>query len=71
MKIEIYNTSGGLVKGINTSFLAEGSWSNDIVWDGTDDNGVKLPSGIYVYRLSVTTDRGFVSSAYQKLVIVR
>ena len=71
VKIEIYNTSGGLVKDINTSFVAEGSWSNDIVWDGTDNNGVKLPSGVYVYRLSVTSDRGFVSSAYQKLVIVR
>jgi flagellar hook assembly protein FlgD len=71
VQIEIYNTAGALVRNIEDSFTPEGSWSNDITWDGTDNSGVPLASGIYVYRLNVTSDRGFVSSAYQKLVIVR
>ena len=71
VQIEIYNTAGGLVKNIAETFTPQGSWSNDITWDGADNNGAKLPSGVYVYRLNVTSDRGFVSSAYQKLVIVR
>ncbi len=71
VQIEIYNTSGELVKNIDREFTPEGSWSNDITWDGSDNHGALLASGIYVYRLNITTDRGFVSSAYQKLVIVR
>ena len=71
VKINIYNTSGGLVKRIQQSFTPTGSRSNEISWDGTDDNGARLPSGVYVYRLNISTDKGFQSSAYQKLVIVR
>lgn len=71
VQIEIYNTAGELVKNISQEFTPEGSWSNDITWDGTDNHGGRLASGVYVYRLNITTDRGFVSSAYQKLVIVR
>ena len=71
VQIELYNTSGELVKTINKEFTAEGSWSSDITWDGTGENGAALASGVYVYRLNITTDRGFVSSAYQKLVLVR
>jgi Peptidase family C25/FlgD Ig-like domain len=71
VQIQIYSTSGTEVKKINESFTPTGSWSSDITWDGTDEHGVRLPSGVYVYRLNITTSKGFVSSAYQKLVIVR
>jgi len=69
--IEIFNTAGAQVKSIQSTFTAESSWSNDITWDGRDDNGAELAAGVYVYRLKIKTDRGFVSSAYQKLVISR
>jgi flagellar hook assembly protein FlgD len=71
VKIEIYNVAGGLVKNIDHTFLPLGSRSHEITWDGTDNNGARLPSGMYVYRLNISTDKGFRSSAYQKLVIVR
>ncbi len=70
-KISIYNVAGGLVKNIQQTFIPEGSRTNTITWDGTDNNGARLPSGVYVYRLNISTDKGFQSSAYQKLVIVR
>ena len=70
-KIIIYNVAGGLVKNIEQNFIPEGSRTNTITWDGTDNNGARLPSGVYVYRLNISTDKGFKSSAYQKLVIVR
>jgi len=69
--ILIYSTSGALVKNINQTFTAEDSRTNELTWDGTDNNGSRLPSGVYVYRLNLTTEKGFKSSAYQKLVIVR
>jgi flagellar hook assembly protein FlgD len=71
VQIEIYSASGTLVKSINQNFTPTDSRTSEITWDGTDDNGARLPSGLYIYRLNISTDQGFRSSAYQKLVIVR
>jgi hypothetical protein len=71
VQIAIYNTSGALVKNIQQSFTPSGSRTADITWDGADNGGNRLPSGVYVYRLNIATDKGYKSSAYQKLVIVR
>ncbi len=71
VKISIYNTTGALVKNIEQTFTPTGSRSNEIIWDGTDNQNIRLPSGIYVYRLMISTDKGYKSTAYQKLVIIR
>lgn len=71
VEINIYNTQGTRVKELRQQFLPTGSRSNEITWDGADDNGVKLPSGVYVYRTKISTDKGIHDMAYQKLVIVR
>lgn len=70
-QIAIYDPSGRIVKFIDHNFSPSGSRTNELEWDGTGDNGARLPSGLYVYRLSLTTESGFKSTAYQKLVIVR
>ena len=71
VQIEIYNISGGLVRKINDNLTTTDSRTVEITWDGTDSGGNRLPSGVYVYRLILSTDKGYKSSAYQKLVIVR
>ena len=71
VSINIYSTSGSLVRKIRQSFTPSGSRSTEITWDGTDDNGAKIPSGLYVYRLDLATSSGIHESAYQKLVIIR
>ncbi len=71
VQIYIYNTGGALVKTIGEKFTPSGSRTNEITWDGTSNSGARLPSGVYVYRLNISTEKGFKSSAYQKLVIVR
>ncbi len=70
-QIYIYSTEGKLVKVINETFTAGNSRSTELTWDGTDNNSIPLPPGIYVYKLNIETDKGFKASAYQKLVIVR
>lgn len=70
-EINIYNTSGVFVRKLRQNFISTGSKSNEIVWDGTDNGGVRLPSGVYIYRMSISTDAGIENTAYQKLVIVR
>jgi hypothetical protein len=71
VQINIYNAAGAIVKNIDQQFTPTGSRSNEIVWDGADNQGNRLPSGVYVYRVLISTEQGFKSSAYQKLVIVR
>ena len=50
--IKIYDTSGRLVKLWNNPTIQQ---SNQIVWDGTDDVGQDLPSGIYFVHFSSET----------------
>ncbi|MCC7429903.1 VCBS repeat-containing protein [bacterium] len=49
-KLAVYNTNGQLVK----ELLAKNLEANyhKIVWDGTDQNGHKVSSGIYFYRIN-------------------
>jgi len=71
VKINIYSSGGSLVKSIQQQFTPSGSRTADLTWDGTDNSGARLPSGMYVYRIMLTTEKGYRSTAYQKLVIVR
>src|SRR5690606_10845049 len=70
VEINVYNTQGVHVRNLKQVFRPQGSRSNEIAWDGTDNNGVLLPSGVYVYRMKLATDKGIHEMAYQKLVIV-
>ena len=49
VKLSIYNLKGQLVKKLLDANLPAGQ--NLISWDGTDDNGNTVSSGIYNYRL--------------------
>ncbi|MDY6915381.1 MAG: T9SS type A sorting domain-containing protein, partial [Candidatus Cloacimonadota bacterium] len=52
VKLEIYNLKGQLVKTLVNSNLTKGG--HTIHWNGNDDRGKSVASGIYLYRL--TTD---------------
>ncbi len=69
--LAIYNTAGVEVKQYEQSFTATNSRSNQIDWDGTDNNNVKLPSGVYICRIQIATAAGLKTTAYQKAVLVR
>ncbi|MEZ5017168.1 MAG: type IX secretion system sortase PorU [Flavipsychrobacter sp.] len=71
VEINIYNTAGVIVKKILQDYTPGTSRSNEITWDATADNGAKLPSGVYVYRMKLSTKQRIEEMAYQKLVIVR
>lgn len=70
-QLRIYNLAGSLVRSIDRDFAPEGSRSHEITWDGTDNNGAKLPSAMYVYRLTLSTSAGIQSTAYQKVILQR
>lgn len=70
-EINIYTTSGVFVRKLVQEFISTGSRSMEVTWDGTDDNGAKLPSGVYIYKMKISTEQRVETTAYQKLVIVR
>ncbi len=50
VKIEIFNIKGQKVKSIFTPNLNKGL--NKIIWNGLDDSGRKISSGVYLYKVS-------------------
>jgi flagellar hook assembly protein FlgD len=49
ISLEIFNAAGALVRRLVEGQLPAGSFSTQ--WDGRDDNGRELPTGIYFARI--------------------
>ena len=76
IKVEILSPSGRIVRVLEQSVKASGFLSRDVKWDGRDEFGDPLGNGIYIYRVTVTTEdgRGRIlknTSELEKLVILR
>jgi len=48
-RLEIFNIRGEKVRTLVNNYYSAGYWS--AVWDGADDAGILVPSGVYMYRL--------------------
>jgi hypothetical protein len=48
VEIAVYDLSGRKVKSLVSQNYGVGEYS--VMWDGTDDAGARMPSGMYVYR---------------------
>ncbi|RMG68437.1 MAG: hypothetical protein D6715_02270 [Calditrichaeota bacterium] len=55
--VQIYNALGQRVRTLTFSGLAGGELLNSVPWDGLDDRGRPLPSGLYVYRFITPVGR--------------
>jgi hypothetical protein len=53
--IKVYNIMGQLVKTLLAETMDSGNYH--INWDGKDDRGLKLASGLYIYQLKTGTGR--------------
>ena len=72
-KFTIFNAVGQLVKTIEQDVSTDGSLVDGITWNGTDDTGNKLPSGIYIYRVTISTkdnNTAIVLSGVEKVVFI-
>jgi hypothetical protein len=49
VKLEVYNILGNKIHTLVDEFKSAGYYSES--WDGKDDNGFQVPTGIYFYRL--------------------
>lgn len=69
--IHIYNLSGQRVTTLEGSFTSEETEAGDLYWDGTDEGGEVLSSGLYIYRVIVRASNGYLSEQVNKLMIIR
>lgn len=68
--VDISDLSGHTTKTWTKSYVPEGNREVSIKWDGTDDGGVKMASGLYICRIMMEDDQGNRASACCKLVLV-
>ena len=69
VEIHIYNTLGKLVKTIDEGDKSVGQYTT--IWDGKNDDGDKVSSGVYFYQLRVKVDGQSDYNKTMKMVIVR
>lgn len=70
IEIEVYNSTGNLVRIINPGKVtASGYIVDEVVWDGRSDDGKILRNGLYVCRVKVL-DRNGNSSAHSVKVLM-
>ena len=65
VELEVYNSAGQRVRTLLRGKVAGGQ--NSLTWDGRDDNGRDMASGVYLYRLQV----GPQAVAMRKLLLLR
>lgn len=64
VKLQIFDITGALVKTLLQEAISAGT--KEVVWDGTNQTGVKVASGMYLYRLEAGS---FVAT--KKLVLLK
>jgi hypothetical protein len=64
VEVSVYSSDGRLLTTLLDDRLPEGV--HGIEWDGTDDRGVELPSGVYYYRVISE-----IGSASGRMVLIR
>jgi len=69
VNIKIFDLTGNLVSEINQNNTNVGYAINPIKWDGTNLSGAKLPKGIYVYKVTITTQNNTETYKTSKLMI--
>ncbi len=67
--IDVYSITGRHVKRFEKSLNAANGRRNELVWNIKSDKHGRLDNGTYVYKLSISNERGYRSEVSRKLVI--
>jgi flagellar hook assembly protein FlgD len=63
-RVDVFNAAGERIRTLLESHQAAGS--HEVVWDGRDDNGSAVGSGVYFFRLDALGQE-----STRRLVLVR
>ena len=67
--LAIYDLLGQLVRTLVSADQSNGRFNT--VWDGTNDNGIQLASGMYIYRLEASDVSGRSSVLSRKMLFLK
>ena len=67
--LTVYNLLGQVVKVLTNEEVTAGNYS--ITWNGTDNSGVQVSSGIYFYELKAKGNNGADFSKIMKMVYLK
>ena len=71
VQVQIFTVAGHLVRTLSSSVSNAEGHQRSLTWNGRDDFDDPLAKGVYVYRLTVRSQRTqAVASKYEKLVIL-
>lgn len=71
IKLDILDRMGGIVQKFHFAIEDSNSNINLVAWDGTNSNGKKLSAGLYIYRVTVRSNKdGAINKRYARLVLI-
>ena len=68
--INVLTVTGKVIKSIDQTINNAPGHVSEIVWNGKDEFEDRLSKGVYIYKVSVTTDDGKKAEKIEKLVIL-
>ena len=69
IKLTVYNLLGQVIKVLANEDVSAGNYS--VIWNGTDNNGLQVSSGIYFYELKAKGNNGTGFSKIMKMVYLK
>lgn len=71
VNIEIFDMMGRHIANLNQNVTSTGNVMEPIRWEGKDNHGNPLRTGVYLYRLSLTDEEGNTRTVSQRMVVSR
>lgn len=68
VSVRIYSTTGQEIKDIPVS---ANLGYNTLTWDGTNNSGVVVPNGVYLYQMVANSGSGFSCAAKGKIIVLK
>lgn len=69
VSLTVFNSAGQKVKSLVNTILPAGIHQS--LWDGTDESGIPVSSGMYLYRVSATLDGSTMYSNVKRMTLIK
>ncbi|MCH7722215.1 MAG: M4 family metallopeptidase [Bacteroidetes bacterium] len=69
VRLTIYNLLGQVVTTLVSEELSAGNYN--VIWNGTDNNGLQVSSGVYLYKMKANGNNGTPYSQTKKMILLK
>jgi len=68
--IDIFDLYGKFIRSLNYEFTSENLESHPMYWNGKDEGGSSISSGVYIFKVVVMAGKGKTAQATQKMILI-